>query len=119
LTGQRTLVRRRLTLNAVPCRRSRLVACGLDHLLDDLDHHLRYNAAPSHDDLLALPYLYMVPKSKGAIELWDTTSWKKVAVLEGHAGMIDALAFSTDGKFLVSGSEDTSARVWAISEQKE
>jgi WD40 repeat protein len=69
--------------------------------------------------LLALPYLYMVPKSKGSIELWDTTSWKKVAVLEGHAGMIDALAFSADGMFLVSWSEDTSARVWAISERKE
>jgi RNA polymerase sigma factor (sigma-70 family) len=64
--------------------------------------------------LLALPYLYGAPKYRGLIELWDTTSWKKVAVLEGHTGMIDALAFSADGRFLVSGSEDTSARVWDI-----
>ncbi len=68
--------------------------------------------------LLALPYLYGWPKYKGLIELWDTTTWEKVAVLEGHTGMIDALAFSADGKFLVSGSEDTSARVWDIAEWK-
>jgi RNA polymerase sigma factor (sigma-70 family) len=68
--------------------------------------------------LLALPYQHVVPKSKGWIELWDTTNWEKVAVLEGHTGMIDALAFSADRKFLVSGSEDTSARVWEIPERK-
>jgi RNA polymerase sigma factor (sigma-70 family) len=68
--------------------------------------------------LLALPYQYTLPKSRGVIELWDTTTWEKVAVLEGHTGMIDALAFSADGKFLVSGSEDTSARVWELPERK-
>jgi WD40 repeat protein len=64
--------------------------------------------------LLALAYQYAVPKSKGWIELWDMMSGEKVAVLEGHTGMIAALAFSADGKYLVSGSEDTSARVWEL-----
>jgi RNA polymerase sigma factor (sigma-70 family) len=68
--------------------------------------------------LLALPYQYVVPKSKAWIELWDTTSWQKVGLLEGHGGMIAALSFSADGKFLVSGSEDTSARVWEIAKWK-
>jgi WD40 repeat protein len=38
----------------------------------------------------------------------------KVAVLEGHANRAVALAFSADGRFLVSGSADTSARVWDV-----
>jgi len=68
--------------------------------------------------LLALPYQYVIPKSKGVIELWDTTSWEKVGELEGHTGMINAVSFSADGKYIVSGSEDTSARVWALPERK-
>jgi len=54
-------------------------------------------------------------KNKTWIELWNTTTWEKVAIVEGHTGRISALAFSADGKFLVSGSEDTSALVWDVS----
>lgn len=35
--------------------------------------------------------------------------------LEGHTQRIISLAFSADGKFLVSGSQDASARVWNVS----
>jgi len=52
------------------------------------------------------------------IDMYDTTTWEKVAALEGHKQQITALAFSADGKFLVSGSTDTSARVWDVPERK-
>ncbi len=57
-------------------------------------------------------------KTEFWIDLFDTTTWENVAVLKGHTQGITALAFSADGKFLVSGSMDTSARVWNVPERK-
>lgn len=54
------------------------------------------------------------PKAKIGIDLYDTKTWEKVAVLKGHTQRILSLAFSADGRFLVSGSEDTSAMVWDV-----
>lgn len=67
--------------------------------------------------LLAVATESSHPKPQVGIELWDTANWEKVAVLEGDTQRIIALAFSADGKFLVSGSEDTSARVWDASKR--
>lgn len=41
---------------------------------------------------------------------------KLVEVLEGHEGGINCLGMSVDESILITGSEDCSARVWAISE---
>jgi WD40 repeat protein len=35
-------------------------------------------------------------------------------VLEGHTGRVDAVAISTDGSKIVSGSEDNTVRVWSM-----
>jgi WD40 repeat protein len=35
-------------------------------------------------------------------------------VLEGHTGRVDAVALSTDGSKIVSGSEDTTVRIWSM-----
>jgi len=40
------------------------------------------------------------------ITLWDTTTGSELHRLEGHSGPVTALAFSSDGKWLLSGGSD-------------
>jgi WD40 repeat protein len=49
-----------------------------------------------------------------AVHLWDLTTGQKVATLTGHRGPVAALAFSRDGRRLVSGSSDTTALIWDV-----
>lgn len=44
--------------------------------------------------------------------LWDPQSGQEMARLTGHTDYVWSLAFSADGKTLVSGSGDTSVRLW-------
>jgi RNA polymerase sigma factor (sigma-70 family) len=50
-----------------------------------------------------------------AIAVWDLASGEEIGRFSGHRGDIAALAFSTDGTRLVSGSQDTTALVWDLS----
>ncbi len=47
--------------------------------------------------------------------LWlpDLGAWYGLA-LEGHTSGIDSVAVSPDGRFIVSGSDDKTAKVWDI-----
>ena len=38
----------------------------------------------------------------------------QTAVLSGHTGTVESLAFSSDGILLVSGSDDTTAKLWDV-----
>jgi WD40 repeat protein len=46
------------------------------------------------------------------IRLYDFESGKLVALVNGHTGVIRALAFSADGNKLISGSSDKTAIIW-------
>ena len=48
------------------------------------------------------------------IQLWDTSSGAKLQRLQGHTGPVRGLDFSADGRYLVSGSNDATARVWDL-----
>jgi WD40 repeat protein len=48
------------------------------------------------------------------VYLWDVSTGKQVRCLEGHQGGVYALAFSPDGRKLVSRSWDTTALVWGL-----
>ena len=53
----------------------------------------------------------------GDIRLYDFASGQLKAVLKGHRDAVSGLAFSPDGKKLISGSADKSAIVWDIETQ--
>lgn len=44
--------------------------------------------------------------------IWDTTTMKELAVLEGHSHYVSSVAWSAQANWVVTGSLDTTARVW-------
>jgi RNA polymerase sigma factor (sigma-70 family) len=50
--------------------------------------------------------------SQDEIHVFDLPSANELPVLRGHRGFVSGLAFSGDGKRLVTGSYDTTALVW-------
>ena len=48
------------------------------------------------------------------IKLWDLYSGQYIKVFQGHSDFIWSLAFSADGRFLISGSFDRTIKLWDI-----
>ena len=51
--------------------------------------------------------------------LWSQCQGDQLAVLEGHQGSVNCLAFSLDGRRLASGGDDRFVRVWDVETRKE
>jgi WD40 repeat protein len=49
------------------------------------------------------------------VKLWDATNGRLLARLDGHPGIITAMAFSHDGTRLLTGSEKGTVRMWDTS----
>ncbi len=54
----------------------------------------------------------------GKVQLWDIAEAKLVTTFDGHTDRITALAFSADGKRLITGSLDKTARLWDVKSGK-
>ena len=52
--------------------------------------------------------------SDDCVSLYDTKSWEKIGVLEGHTGWVNALAVDTKRNLLYSASDDESVKVWDL-----
>lgn len=48
------------------------------------------------------------------VHLLEVASGRQRAVLRGHQSMVRALALSADGRYLISGSDDTTLLVWDL-----
>lgn len=49
----------------------------------------------------------------------EVTVWWQVCTFEGHLGRILSVAFSPDGKNVVTGSEDCVLKIWDIERKSE
>lgn len=58
------------------------------------------------------PLLHPAHSSPFCVQIWDVSKRRIRHVFQGHKSEIYSLAFSPDGRMLVSGSGDKSARVW-------
>ncbi len=52
------------------------------------------------------------------LELWETASGRKLRTFVGHNGSIDGVAFSPDGRTVVSVAKDTSFKLWDVTSGK-
>jgi hypothetical protein len=56
----------------------------------------------------------LISGSQRNIKVWDLAAKQEVMVLRGHTGLVTAVALSPDQRYLVSGSEDRTVRIWGI-----
>ncbi len=56
----------------------------------------------------------VVHPEDNSVRLWELATNGKRAHLQGHAGPITCLRFSTDGRHLVTGSQDGTVLIWAV-----
>jgi len=54
-----------------------------------------------------------------AVILWDVSSGRKVRNFQGHDSKVNVVAFSSDGKYVVSGDHDGTIKLWDVSSGRE
>lgn len=105
------------------------------HLMDavtgkevrQLKHSSNANTAAFSPDGKVLAVAFGLPTGKDRrenpepvrIALWSLESGKSLGILSGSRSEVTALAFSPDGKSLVSAERSPSLRLWDVASQKE
>ena len=57
---------------------------------------------------------FIAVDNERAVDLWHLETKQKVRVFAGHRGLVRSLAFTPDGKALVTASQDCTALVWDL-----
>lgn len=69
-------------------------------------------ASPAHRETVASG------GGDGSITLWHIASSKPCATFRKHSSRVTGLAFSADGKVLLSGSSDRTVRLWSVESRR-
>jgi WD40 repeat protein len=55
----------------------------------------------------------------GEVKMWDAATGQELLSLKGHLGNVRSVAYSPDGRCIVSGSEDHTIKVWDAEKSQE
>jgi WD40 repeat protein len=56
----------------------------------------------------------LISGSQGPIRIFDTTTWRQIAILKGHTLNVTAISLSHNDRLLASVSHDKTARLWNL-----
>ena len=70
--------------------------------------------APNGKDVLGAAFTSPFP-----LLLWDVASGKESGRLDGHTANVHAAVYTPDGRYIVSGSDDQSVRLWDIVQRRQ
>ncbi len=57
---------------------------------------------------------YVASAQRSTISVWDIESGRNICNISGHTGSINSLAFSPDERYVLSGSDDNTMKMWAV-----
>ncbi len=60
-----------------------------------------------------------IMRRDGTAKVWDLSSGRELKTFLGHTGEVSAANFSSNGRYIVTGSSDKTAKVWEISTGRE
>ncbi|KAG2032336.1 WD40-repeat-containing domain protein [Suillus americanus] len=56
----------------------------------------------------------LIAGSYGRIRIFNTATWKQIAILEGHTNWVTNISLSSNNRLLASASLDSTARLWNL-----
>lgn len=64
--------------------------------------------------MLAATNGFLSQGADAAVKVWDTLTGRLIYTFEGHLAGISTLAWSPDGQWIASGSDDKTIRFWNV-----
>lgn len=104
----------------------KLISCSYDHTIRIWDLNSKKqiaifdcDAVPADIFARSTQQILACTAQNKKIRVWNVVTGKTICTLRGHNRKINVLHFSDDGKYVFSGSEDESVRVWDIEKAKQ
>ncbi len=83
-----------------------------------MGHNLLVRAVALSPDGNLLAVAYGLDDDPGEVRLYSVRSFELLATLKGHGSAVTCLAFTPDGKVLVSGGRDNKCVIWDMATRK-